>query len=206
MPRNAVATGAIDYVLPPAEIGRELGRLGHHRFMIAPEPRAWPTSETLPDGDGDFKRILAILQVATKVDFSQYKHTTIQRRLGRRLMVLRIETLREYARLPPAETGRGRRVVQRSVDQRHQLLSRPGHLRSARASYQAAAEEREQRKNANHCGCGTRLCDGRRSLFACDPAARVSSRSRSFRLLFNCSGPTLANRRWTALVTVCTGA
>src|SRR5947209_13641817 len=34
MPRNAVATGAIDYVLPPAEIGRELGRIGRHRFMV----------------------------------------------------------------------------------------------------------------------------------------------------------------------------
>ena len=97
MPRNAIATGAVDYVLSPAEIGRELGRLGRHRFMIAARPGV-AESETLPEGDGDFKRILALLQKNTKVDFTQYKHTTIQRRLGRRLMVLRIETLGEYAR------------------------------------------------------------------------------------------------------------
>src|ERR1051325_3588833 len=38
MPRNAAATGAIDYVLPPDEIGRELARLGQHRFLVAPRP------------------------------------------------------------------------------------------------------------------------------------------------------------------------
>jgi two-component system CheB/CheR fusion protein len=97
MPRNAVATGAIDYVLPPAAIGRELGRLGHHKFMVAPEPGV-AESETLPAGDGDFKRILGLLQAASKVDFSQYKQTTIKRRVGRRLMVLRIESLGEYVR------------------------------------------------------------------------------------------------------------
>ena len=97
MPRNAVATGAIDYVLTPAEIGRELGRLGSHRFMVVAEPSV-VESETLPEGDGDLKRILALLRVATKVDFRQYKPTTIQRRLGRRMMILHIETLTEYAR------------------------------------------------------------------------------------------------------------
>jgi two-component system, chemotaxis family, CheB/CheR fusion protein len=97
MPRNAVATGAVDFVLPPADIGRELGRLGAHRFLIPPKPGVAET-ETLPEGDGDLKRILSLLQVSTRVDFSQYKPTTIQRRLGRRLMILRIETLAEYAR------------------------------------------------------------------------------------------------------------
>jgi two-component system, chemotaxis family, CheB/CheR fusion protein len=98
MPRNAVATGAIDYVLPPAEIGREIGRLGNHRFLVTPEPGV-AEAETLPEGgDGDLKRILAMLQAGTKVDFAQYKPTTIQRRIGRRMMILRIESLPEYAR------------------------------------------------------------------------------------------------------------
>ncbi|MEP6716609.1 MAG: chemotaxis protein CheB [Terriglobia bacterium] len=96
MPRSAIATGAIDYVLSPAQIGRELGRIGHHPFMVTPEPGV-AHAETLPEGDGDFKRILGILQAGTKVDFSQYKPTTIQRRIGRRLMVLRIDSLASYA-------------------------------------------------------------------------------------------------------------
>src|SRR5690349_4636354 len=97
MPRNAVASGAVDYVLPPAEIGRELARLGGHPFLIPAEPGV-PESEKLPEGDGELKRILATLQVTTKVDFSQYKPTTIQRRVGRRMMVLQIEKLADYAR------------------------------------------------------------------------------------------------------------
>jgi two-component system CheB/CheR fusion protein len=99
MPRNAIATGAIDYVLPPAEIGRELVRLGHHRFLVTATPGV-AQSEVLPDDDGGhhLTRILAILQAATKVDFSQYKLNTIRRRIGRRLMILRIESLAEYAR------------------------------------------------------------------------------------------------------------
>jgi len=97
MPRNAMATGAVDYALPPAEIGRELGRLGQHRFMVPAQPGE-PSSEVLPEGDGDLKRILSILHTATKVDFSQYKPTTIQRRIGRRMMILKVENLAEYAR------------------------------------------------------------------------------------------------------------
>lgn len=97
MPRNAVATGTVDYVLPPAEIGRELSRLGHHRFLITPDPGV-ARAETLPEGKGDIRRIFALLQSATKVDFSQYKPITIQRRIGRRMMVLHLETLAEYTK------------------------------------------------------------------------------------------------------------
>lgn len=104
MPRNAVATGAIDAVLAPAEIGRELGRIVNHRFLIAATPGD-AGSETLPEGDGDLKRILAMLQVATKVDFSQYKLTTIRRRLGRRLIVLQLDTLAEYAQYLQKKPG-----------------------------------------------------------------------------------------------------
>ena len=45
----------------PAEIGRELDRLGQHRFLIAPMPGD-AASETLPDGDGELRRILGLLQ------------------------------------------------------------------------------------------------------------------------------------------------
>src|SRR5262249_39842856 len=33
MPRSAIATGAIDFVLPPDEIGKELGRIAHHPYV-----------------------------------------------------------------------------------------------------------------------------------------------------------------------------
>ncbi len=97
MPRHAAATGAVDYVLPPAEIGRELSRLGHHRFLITPDPGE-AQAELLPEGESEMRHIFALLQTATKVDFSQYKPTTIRRRIGCRMMILHLETLAEYAK------------------------------------------------------------------------------------------------------------
>ena len=96
MPRNAAATGAVDFVLSPQEIGKELGQLGRHPYLIPARPGD-STSETLPDGDGDLKRLFALLQAATTVDFSHYKPTTVRRRISRRMMVLRIDSLGEYA-------------------------------------------------------------------------------------------------------------
>lgn len=95
MPRSAIATGAVDYVLSPAEIGRELGRLGHHPFLLPVEPED-ATTELLPDGDGDMRRIFALLANNSGVDFSHYKPTTVRRRISRRMMVLRLDTLPEY--------------------------------------------------------------------------------------------------------------
>jgi two-component system CheB/CheR fusion protein len=97
MPRNAIATGAIDYVLPPADIARELHTLATHPYLI-PSRAGDARSETLPEGDGEIRRIFALLNGATKVDFSRYKPTTVRRRMGRRMMVLHLEGLTEYAR------------------------------------------------------------------------------------------------------------
>ncbi len=97
MPRNAVATGAIDYVLPPGEIAAQLAALARHPFLIPSRPED-ARSETLPDGDGELRKIYALLNDATRVDFSHYKPTTVRRRIGRRMMVLRTETMSEYVR------------------------------------------------------------------------------------------------------------
>ena len=96
MPRNAVSTGSIDFVLAPQEIGRELGQLAQNPFLIARQPGQADT-ETLPEGDGDLRRLLALLHAVTKVDFTHYKPTTIRRRISRRMIVLRLESLAEYA-------------------------------------------------------------------------------------------------------------
>ena len=97
MPRNAVATGAIDYVLAPAEIARELHTLATHPYLIPSRPGD-AGSETSPGRRPEIHRIFALLHGATKVDFSRYKPTTVRRRIGRRLMVLHLDSLTEYAR------------------------------------------------------------------------------------------------------------
>ena len=97
MPRNAMATGAVDYVLAPEDIGKELGVLARHPYLL-PRRRDDPQSEVLPKGDRELKRIFTLLNAATKVDFSRYKPNTVRRRIGRRMMVLRKDRLADYTR------------------------------------------------------------------------------------------------------------
>ena len=103
MPRNAIATGAIDYILPPEEIARELTRLSNHPY-VRPQPQE-PHVEILPDGDGELRKVFRILRARTKVDFSHYKMNTIRRRIGRRMMIKRTGTLVEYVQLLDKEAG-----------------------------------------------------------------------------------------------------
>jgi two-component system CheB/CheR fusion protein len=110
MPRNAAATGAVDFVLPPPEIAVELTRIGSHPYVVPPTSRDESAGEmpleVLPDGDGDFKKLFGLLHAVTGVDFTHYKRTTVRRRIGRRMIVHRAEHLRdyvEYAQQHPAE-------------------------------------------------------------------------------------------------------
>jgi two-component system CheB/CheR fusion protein len=95
MPRNAILTGAVDFVLAPARIAGELIRIDAHPYVTAPiEQLEGPVGEG--ENDGEFPQILERLRAATRVDFSQYKLSTIRRRLGRRLVVNHLSDLREY--------------------------------------------------------------------------------------------------------------
>jgi two-component system CheB/CheR fusion protein len=95
MPHSAIATGEVDFVLPPAGIAQELARLASKGN---PEARVEPSEEPeLPEeAEGDLQKILDLVLSATGVDFSQYKQSTIRRRMARRLFVHNFNTLREY--------------------------------------------------------------------------------------------------------------
>jgi two-component system CheB/CheR fusion protein len=97
MPRSAIATGAVDYVLPPADIAGELARLSGHPY-VRPQPQQ-PQTEILPEGNGELARVFQILRARTKVDFSHYKVNTIRRRIGRRMIIKRSADLREYTQV-----------------------------------------------------------------------------------------------------------
>ncbi len=98
MPRSAIATGAVDYVMSPVEIARELVHLSQHPFVVA-ALRHDAAEEILPDGNGELRNIFRALRQSTKVDFSHYKRNTIRRRIGRRMIVTRVRTMAEYAQL-----------------------------------------------------------------------------------------------------------
>jgi two-component system CheB/CheR fusion protein len=96
MPHSAIATGAVDFVLPPAEIAEELARLAARPYPPRPEE---PLEQALlpEETNGDLQKVLDLLRSATNVDFAQYKQSTIRRRIGRRLFVHNFDELAKYA-------------------------------------------------------------------------------------------------------------
>src|SRR5712691_11199632 len=104
MPRNAIAAGCVDFVLPPDAIGRELARVRAHPYLASPSSSR--TAELVPDGDPQLKNILHLLQTANGVDFSDYKPATVKRRILRRMALHKVGELKQYVqflRHHPAE-------------------------------------------------------------------------------------------------------
>lgn len=95
MPRAAMATGSVDLVLAPTAIAQELIRIASHPILRA-EVRKTPTE--IGGIDEQLPRIFAMLRTATGVDFNHYKQPTIKRRLQRRMVLHKLNTLDEYLR------------------------------------------------------------------------------------------------------------
>lgn len=94
MPRMAIATGCVDFALPPEEIAAELARVAREPRLIRhdiPE-----VSRQFPGSDKDFQTVLDLLRAGTGLDFSPYRLTTVRRRLLRRLALLRLGSLGDY--------------------------------------------------------------------------------------------------------------
>ncbi|HXW72025.1 MAG TPA: chemotaxis protein CheB [Methylocella sp.] len=89
MPRNAIATGLADFVLPVEDLAKNLVELIRNKDNV------------LPAGEPEFdeelvRRVLAHVRVRTGHDFLKYKRSTILRRLARRMQVTRIDDLGRY--------------------------------------------------------------------------------------------------------------
>ena len=95
MPRNAIEAGAIDFVLPPADIGREVGNFGRHPYVLG-GPNAVELAQK-EDYERILRQIFILLRSKTGVDFSGYKRSTFGRRLARRMMLMKIDDLQAYA-------------------------------------------------------------------------------------------------------------
>jgi two-component system CheB/CheR fusion protein len=94
MPRSAIATGLVDYVLPPAEMPSQLIAYVAHAFGRTLRPISLPA----PKAGDAMKKVFILLRAQTGHDFSQYKQSTINRRVERRMAVHQIERLNEYVR------------------------------------------------------------------------------------------------------------
>ena len=96
MPHNAIATGCVDFILPPEGIAKELVRISQHPYVA--DPTAAKKDNLLPEGENNLNKIFILLRSATGVDFTYYKFASIKRRIVRRMVLNKIETLQNYIR------------------------------------------------------------------------------------------------------------
>jgi two-component system CheB/CheR fusion protein len=98
MPHSAIVAGVVDFILSPKDIALELARLSKHPFVKIDDPKT-NTEDLIENGNPDLKTILNQLFKSTGVDFGLYKMNTIKRRVIRRMLLYKITTLKEYAKL-----------------------------------------------------------------------------------------------------------
>jgi two-component system CheB/CheR fusion protein len=94
MPRNAIATGLVDVILPIAEMPAKI-----RAYFDSLRNEGAPVEGAVADSADAVREVLALLRVRTGHDFSNYKAPTLQRRIERRMNLRAIDTVSAYARL-----------------------------------------------------------------------------------------------------------
>jgi two-component system CheB/CheR fusion protein len=101
MPRNAIETGCIDFVLWPKQIAHALGRLVSHPYVHSStemQTAAESADDELAVGEEEnLRRLFRRLRNLHGVDFSRYKRSTLRRRLARRMALRSATSLTDYA-------------------------------------------------------------------------------------------------------------
>ena len=102
MPSSAIATGLVDFVLPPEQMPKALLAYVQHMRIHRAATRASSDAKPLNGLHG----ILEVLRARTKYDFRGYKKGTLQRRVERRMALHHIpsvDTYVDFLRAHPAE-------------------------------------------------------------------------------------------------------
>ena len=101
MPRNIIATGLVDYIMPPAKMPAQI--IAYTKHLFAQPSRL--TNNTVP-AKNVMNKIFILLRNQTGHDFSLYKPNTICRRIERRMTVHQIDAIDfylKYLQQNPAE-------------------------------------------------------------------------------------------------------
>ncbi len=94
MPRNAIATGLVDYILPPDKMADQLIKYIRHSLDDTSEK----TTDAADKKRSSLQKIFILVRSKTGHDFSYYKQNTILRRIERRMAVNQISRLSDYVR------------------------------------------------------------------------------------------------------------
>jgi two-component system CheB/CheR fusion protein len=97
MPNTAIATGQVDFILPPDEIAEKLAEISRHPYIANLPGTESEANPTVPTNGDALASIFNSLRNATGVDFTHYKQTTLNRRIGRRMLLYKLERVEDYA-------------------------------------------------------------------------------------------------------------
>lgn len=100
MPDAAIATGCVDFILPPEQIAVRLAEIGRRAASAATLPDA-----TAPSDEEAISSVLHLLHRRTGVDFSRYRRATIERRISRRMILHGHNGHADYVALLGSEPG-----------------------------------------------------------------------------------------------------
>ncbi|MFP4527214.1 MAG: chemotaxis protein CheB [Candidatus Kapaibacterium sp.] len=92
MPKSAISTGLVDYILPPEKMGAQLVNYIKHPYVSRTE-----SSRNLAVRHEDaYSKILSLIRSESGTDFTYYKPNTIIRRIERRMSINQIDNIEEY--------------------------------------------------------------------------------------------------------------
>ncbi|MDB5750609.1 MAG: signal transduction histidine kinase with CheB and CheR [Ramlibacter sp.] len=114
MPRAAMSTGMVDWVLRVEEMPERL--LTYFRMeksvALPPEEAAAASDGHDPTDEDRLRDVLGFLRARTNRDFSQYKRATVLRRIGRRMQVNGVQNLQAYLGVLHARPGESIALLQ----------------------------------------------------------------------------------------------
>lgn len=106
MPKSAIHTGLADFILSPEETVDEILNFFNYPMLIQSREQ----DEFISD-EQTFTQIYAILKKVSGIDFTNYKRTTVFRRIERRMVVTHSASLAEYVKLLGSSSDEGSILV-----------------------------------------------------------------------------------------------
>ncbi|WP_293155811.1 MULTISPECIES: chemotaxis protein CheB [unclassified Microcoleus] len=98
MPNTAVATGQVDFILTPEKIAKKIAEIALHPYIADRASTQSATQEDTIETKDAIAAIYSLLHTATGVDFTNYKQTTLKRRMQRRMLLYKLDRIEDYAK------------------------------------------------------------------------------------------------------------
>lgn len=101
MPNSAILAGCVDSVRSPRDLARDLAAVAAHpyvRNILPPDADGEGSHLGFPENADALTKIFFLLKQHTAVNFTEYKHTTLRRRIARRMVLHQLDKLDEYVK------------------------------------------------------------------------------------------------------------